>query len=411
MRKTLFLSLAGLALSSLSHAGSFQINLQGIRQTAMGGTGVAMPWDISTVFFNPAGLSRLNGMEAYGSVFLVSPNIRYVPANGGTTYYEPEKQSSTPFAVYVGGTLKKMPKLGIGLGVYTPFGSSINWGNDWVGSLITQSISLKSIFIQPTISYAITDRISIGAGFVYGTGSVNIQRALPLQFPDGRSGQLTLDGNAHGFGFNAGVQVRATDKLDLGISFRSGVNMKVDDGTATFNAPAGVSPLFPTGNTFKTNLQLPNITTVGASYRFTPDFTLQADVVFAGWKAYDSLKFDFAKNTSAVADNSSPRMYKNTVAFRLGGHYKINSKFAVMAGGAWDPTPSDDQYVSPDAVDADRLSLSAGLTYEPVRNLNIMAVVNYTTTAGREVSYAPENFSGKYQIKSVSPGIGVSYKF
>lgn len=411
MRKTLFLSLASLALSSLAHAGSFQINLQGIRQTAMGGTGVAMPWDISTIFFNPAGLSRLNGMEAYGSVFLVSPNVRYVPANSGATYYEPEKQTSTPFAVYVGGTLKKMPKLGIGLGVYTPFGSSVNWGDDWAGRYITQSISLQSFYFQPTVSYAVHERVSIGAGLVYAIGSVNIHRALPLQFANGNSGQLVLDGKASGWGFNAGVQVRATDKLDLGLSFRSGVNMKVENGTATFTVPASVSPLFPSGNTFNSNLSLPNITTLGAAYRFTPDFTIQADVVFAGWKAYDSLKFDFAKNTSAVADNNSPRLYKNTVAYRLGGHYKINNQFAVMAGGAWDPTPSDDNYVSPDAVDADRISLSAGLTYEPVRNLNIMAVVNYTTTQERSVSYSPENFSGKYQIKSVTPGIGISYKF
>lgn len=411
MRKTFFLSLAGLALSSLSYAGSFQLNLQGVRQTAMGGTGVAMPWDASAIFFNPGALSRLSGMQVYGSVNFVSPSIRYVPDNSGSAYYEPQKKTSTPFAAYVGGTLRKMPKLGLGLGIYTPFGSSVGWGNDWAGSLITQSISLQSIFIQPTVSYAITDRISVGAGFVYGIGSVKIQRALPLQFSNGESGQVTLDGNAKGFGFNAGVQVRATDKLDLGLSFRSGVNMKVDKGNATFNVPASVSALFPSGNTFKTNVSLPSITTLGAAYRFTPAFTLQADVVFAGWKSYDSLKFEFEKNTSAVANSSAPRLYKNTVAFRLGGHYKINKQFAVMAGGAWDPTPSDDKYVSPDAVDADRLSLSGGLTYEPIPNLAIMAAFTYTSTAGREVSYSPENFSGKYQIKSFTPVLGVSYKF
>ncbi len=411
MKKTLVLSLAGLALASLAHAGSFQINLQGIRQTAMGGSGVAMPWDASAIFFNPGALSRLNGMEAYGSAFFVSPNLRYVPANSGTTSYEPQKETSTPFAVYVGGTLRKMPKLGLGLGIYTPFGSSVNWGDDWTGKLITQSIKLQSVYFQPTVSYAVHERVSIGAGFVYAIGSVNIHRALPLQFSDGRSGQLVLDGKASGFGFNAGVHVKATDKLDVGLSFRSGVNMKVDNGTATFTVPASVSPLFPAGNTFNSNLPLPNITTLGAAYRFTPSFLLQADVVFAGWKSYDSLKFDFAKNTTAVANSSSPRLYKNTVAYRLGGHYKVNDKFAVMAGGAWDPTPSDDKFVSPDAVDADRISLSAGLTYEPVRNLNIMAVVNYTTTKARSVSYSPENFSGTYQIKSVTPGIGISYKF
>ncbi len=413
MKKTLLLSLAGVALSSLAQAGSFQINLQGIRQTAMGGTGVAMPWDASAIFFNPGALSRISSIQVYGSGFLVSPNIRFVPANSGNTYYDNEKETSTPFAFYVGGTLRKMPKLGLGLGVYTPFGSSINWGNSWTGRYNTESISLRSVFFQPTISYAITDRLSVGAGFVYGVGSVKITRAVPLQNSTGADGQATLDGNANGFGFNAGVHFKATNKLDLGVSYRSGVNMKVDDGTASFTVPASVSSNFPTGGntSFKTELKLPNIITVGAAYKATSKLTIQADVVYANWARYDKLDFTFGKTTAAVQNSSEARNYKNTVAFRLGGHYKVSSKFAVMAGGAWDPTPSDDTYVSPDAVDADRITLSAGLSYMPIPKLSIMAAVSYTTTPARTATYTPDNLSGQYQIRSLTPALGISYQF
>jgi len=410
MKKICILSVTGIALSAAAYGGSFQLNLQGLRQIAMGGSGVAMPWDAATIFYNPGGLSRLENVQAYGGVCLVSPTVRYVPDNSGTTYYDSKKHTSTPFALYVGGTLKKGSKWGVGLGIYTPFGSSLNWGNDWTGKYITQSISLESIFIQPTVSYKINKLISVGAGFVYGIGSMEIHKTLPLENENGTMGEAKLKGNAAGIGFNAGVQIQATDKLNFGVSYRSGVQMKVKKGNANFTVPASLATNFPNTN-FSTQLPLPSVFTVGASYKATKNLTIQADMVLAGWKTYDSLKFDFAENTSALQDTHDPRLYKNTIAYRIGAHYDVSENFAAMIGGAYDPTPSDANYLSPDAVDANRISLSCGISYQPVSKLNIIAALNYTTTDAHHASYAPDNFNGTYQIKSLTPAIGISYSF
>lgn len=410
MKRICILSLAGMALSATAFGGSFQLNLQGMRQVAMGGSGVAKPWDASTIFYNPGGLSRLSGMQAYGSVYLVSPTIRYVPDNEGGNYYETKKHTSTPFALYVGGPLKKDSRWGVGLGVYTPFGSSAKWGNEWTGRYITESISLQSVFIQPTVSYRIHDIVSVGAGFVYGMGTVEIHKAIPLQNSNGDDGQAELSGKANGVGFNVGVQIKASDNFNIGVSYRSAVKMKVKDGDATFTVPQSVASNFP-NTSFSTQLPLPSILTIGAAYQATQALTIQADLVVAGWKKYDSLKFDFEKNTTALQDTRDPRLYKNTVALRLGAHYQISKEVSAMIGGAFDPTPSDAKYLSPDAVDADRVSLSCGVVVTPLEKLNIMAALNYTTTAGHKASYTPANFNGTYQIKSLSPAIGVSYTF
>ncbi|MNS35856.1 putative outer membrane protein precursor [compost metagenome] len=312
--------------------------------------------------------------------------------------------------MYAGGTLSKDSRWALGLGIYTPFGSSANWGNDWTGRFITQSISLQSIYFQPTVSYRINDLISVGAGFVYGTGSVKIKKALPVQDMNETEGQAVLDGKANGVGFNAGVHIKASNNLQFGLSYRSGVRMKVNGGDASFTVPAALATNFPR-TAFDATLPLPGILTLGVAAKVTPRLTLQGDLVWAGWKSYDSLKFDFVQNTASLADSKEPRIYRNTLAVRIGGHYEICKQFAVMIGGAYDPTPSNARYVSPDAVDADRFSLSAGLSYAVMDKLSIMAAVNYTTTAGRQVKYEPANFSGEYQIKSLVPAIGVTYKF
>lgn len=409
MKRISYLTAAAMVTTSLAFGGSFQLNLQGIRQTAMGGSGVAWPWDASTIFFNPGGLSRLSGIQAYGSLNIVTPNVKYIQTPTGGYSTSSLTHTTTPFAVYVGGPIKRGSRIGVGLGVYTPFGNKLDWGNEWTGRYVVESISLKSIFFQPTVSYEINDIISVGAGFVYGIGTVDISKAIPLQDINGNDGQAHLKGNANGIGFNVGVQIKATEDLQFGVSYRSKVKMKVNEGDATFTVPASVAANFP-NTTFKSELPLPEILTLGVGYKFTKSLMVQADVVVAGWKTYDSLSFDFAEN-KAVQDTHDPRSYKNTVAFRLGAHYNINDQFAVMAGGAYDPTPTQDNLLSPDAVDANRLSLSCGATYQPLPRLSIMAALNYTTTPKRTVSYDPANMQGAYQVKSLLPAIGISYTF
>lgn len=409
MKKICTLTAAAIVASSMAFGGSFQLNLQGIRQTAMGGTGVAWPWDASTIFFNPGGLARLPGIQAYGSVNFVTPNVKYVQTPTGGYSYSTESHTSTPFAVYVGGPVMKDSKLAVGVGVYTPFGSRLDWGNNWAGRFIVENISLQSIFFQPTASYAINDYVSVGAGFIYAIGTVDISKGVPLQDLDGNIGQANLKGNASGYGYNLGVQIKATNDLQFGVSYRSKVNMDVNDGDATFKVPSSVASNFP-NTSFATKLPLPSMLTVGAGYKVCEKFMLQADVVFAGWKTYDSLSFDFAEN-KAVQDTHDPRSYKNTVAFRLGAHYAISNQFAVMGGAAYDPTPTQDNLLSPDAVDATRYTLSCGATFQPLPKLSIMAALNYTTTSKREVSYDPASFTGAYQIKSLLPAIGLSYSF
>jgi long-chain fatty acid transport protein len=414
MKKICAITTTALVASTMAFGGSFQLNLQGIRQTAMGGTGVAWPWDASTIFYNPGGLSRISGIQAYGSVNIVTPNIKFVQTPTGGYSASTESHTTTPFALYVGGRIKKDSKWGLGVGIYTPFGSSAIWGNSWTGRYVVESIKLQSIFIQPTVSYAINDMVSVGAGFVYAFGSFNVEKAIPLQDQATMSdGQAKLEGKANGVGFNLGVQIKATEDLQFGVSYRSKVKMKIKEGDASFTVPASTVSNFPANGTtkFSSELPLPEILTFGVGYRFTSDLMVEANVVVAGWKTYDSLSFDFVDNTAAVKDTHDPRSYKNTVAFRLGVHYDINSEFSIMAGTAYDPTPTQDNLVSPDAVDANRLTLSCGATWQPIPKLSVMAALNYTTTPRRTVSYDPANMQGAYQIKSLLPAIGVSYTF
>ena len=402
------ITVAMLCSASLAMGAGYQLNLQGLRQLAMGGGGTAMPWDAATIFYNPGGLSHMDGLQVNASVLAIMPRVQYIEAQAGGSSARAESQTFTPFNLYVGGTIRKGSRLGLGLGVYTPFGSGLKWDDNWQGRYITQNISLQSVFVQPTVSYRVSDIVSIGAGFVYALGDVRLSRALPYADADGRDGKAELEGTAHGTGFNVGINLKATERLYFGVSYRSKVYMDVRDGDATFTVPTALQSRFPTTQ-FKASLPLPEVLSVGMAYKPTDKLTLQADFNLTGWNAYKELAFDF--ESEAIPDSRAPRNYQNRLASRLGAHYQATSGFAVMLGGAYDPSPVVDNYVSPDLPDANRIVLTGGISIKPARRFTILAALEYVTSEKRDATYAEAGFSGRYQTKAITPGIGLAYDF
>jgi long-chain fatty acid transport protein len=409
MKKQLLITTSLLLSSALSFGAGYQLNLQGLRQLAMGGTGTATPWDAATIFYNPAGLSEFDHIQAYASVNAIMPSVKFVQSPGTYTA-ESVSQTFTPFSIYAGGPVAYLSPISVGVGIYTPFGSGLKWDDNWEGRYITQSIELQSIFIQPTISYRINDEVSVGGGVVYAIGGMNLQRAIPIVDKNGQDGKAELDGKAHGWGFNLGVQYYVSDKVQLGFNYRSQVNMKMNRGYASFTVPSSVSGMFPY-TPFSTELPLPQVATIGVAYHPTELLTLQADINYTGWSAYDSLIFDYEENTASLSDTRTPRHYKNTITFRVGGNYAVSDKVSLMLGAAWDPTPVRDGFVTPDLPDANRKVFTGGLTYKPIERLTIMGALEYVNSAKRTSSFDAEGFKGTYQTTAIAPGIGVSFDF
>lgn len=406
-----FLLIGSLLLSSMVYGAGFQLNLQGMRQLAMGGSGTAIPWDASTIFYNPGGMTQITNWQAYGSINVLTPRIRYVNAPTGTTTVDAVEQTYTPFNVYVAAPIGYKTRWRAGVGVYTPFGTGINWGNDWTGKYIIQDISLQAIYIQPTVSYEINDHISVGAGFIYATGNVELNRALPTLNANGENGQAHLTGRGNGVGFNLGVHVKASDNVQFGFTYRSQVNMKVRRGFAEFsNIPTSLSGQF-TNTAFSSKLPLPQVVSAGIGWMVSDRLTLQADANFVGWGTYDSLKFDYENNTSSLQDTRSARRYKNTLALRAGMHYKFSDNFAGMLGTAYDPSPVRDGFVNPDLPDSRRYLATGGLSLKLWERMTVIGVVEYIFAQERTGTSNEAGFTGTYQTKILNPGLAITYDF
>jgi long-chain fatty acid transport protein len=259
------------------------------------------------------------------------------------------------------------------------------------------------------VSYKLTKNIGIGAGFVYANGAVNLQKDIPVVDNAGNYGHAELNGKANGFGFNAGVYYEPIEKLSIGLSYRSQVNMNVNSGDATFTVPASLQSNFPNGK-FTAKLPLPQVLTLGFGYKATDKLSLALDLNYVGWKAYDTLAFDYATNTTSLVDTKSARNYKNTIAIRLGGQYKVTKNFTARLGIAYGMSPVQNGYVTPETPDANRINYTAGVGYAIGKRFGVDASFLFTTLK-REDTNLETNMSGTYKTNVAIPGLSVHYNF
>jgi long-chain fatty acid transport protein len=410
MKKLLLFSILLLSVSKITLAGGFQINLQGQKQTGMGHTGTGLCLDNASILFNPGAVSFLDSLRSisFGASFII-PRTTYLDAQSRYIAHT-EKHTGTPFTLYAVYKFKNTAKWNLGLGIYNPFGSKVQWANDWKGQFLIREIDLKTFFIQPTVSYKVNKKLGIGAGFIYATGDFSLRKGVPIQDSIGNYGEGTLNGKASGYGYNAGIYFQASEKFSIGIDYRSQVTVTVAKGTADFQVADAVANFFPS-TTFSTQLRLPSIATVGLGYVVNKKIKLALDVNYIGWKAYDSLIIDFADNTTKLADIHSARRYENSFIFRIGGQYQVNQKWTVRLGTYYDMSPVQAGYLTPETPDANKLGVTAGATFNIANRVHIDASLLYIEGMKRTDTNIETQFTGTYKTKAVVPGIGVAYIF
>lgn len=233
MTRKLIAAALALASSSSLMAEGYQVNTLSARQGGMAHTGVALKLGAESQLFNPAGMGFMT------RTLDISAGISGVMATGyattGGTRYETSNKVSTPLMASAAFSIYDFLKAGIT--VYTPYGSSINWSENWPGAVLNQSVDLATYTIQPTIAWRITPRLSVGAGLTIAWGNVDLNKGLvvpstvdwslaasgiPYRFGDTTPASVNLTGTASvAAGYNIGVMYDISDRWTAGVSYRA----------------------------------------------------------------------------------------------------------------------------------------------------------------------------------------------
>jgi long-chain fatty acid transport protein len=395
-----------LALPVCAFSQGFQVNLEGQKQIGMGHTGTGTLLDGASVFFNPGAVAMLPENYVQAGVSPLFFDSEFNLAGTNNTYRTASK-FATPLSFYgVWGPKSSIWK--IGLGVYTPFGGLTDWGDNWAGKYVLESLDLKTIYFQPTLSIKVTDFMSIGAGFVYNHASIDLTQAIPLANSSGQDGQGHLNGTGKGYGWNAGVFFKTESGVTVGISHRSGVSTDFS-GNAMFSVAPSLQSNFPQPNSFSSTVSLPATNSIGFGFYPTPKWTLALDANFVSWSVFKTLAFNYKVTTPVLANTVLPQNYQDAISLRMGAQYKSSDKLAWRFGGGFASEAIPDGYVSPQVPDASRFYLTGGIGYKIANRLDLDASFEFEHLNSRTQTTIQTQLSGTYETNVYIPGIALSY--
>ena len=438
MKKTLIAAVAA-AAALTAHAEGYQINTLSAKQLGMGHTGVAMKLGAESNIFNPAGLGfSQKTLDLSGTVTGIKPNAT-------CTYegkeYKTHNGLSTPLAFNAG--FRIYDNLHAGISFYTPYGSAINWTNNWPGSMLSQKVKLQVYTVQPTLAWRIIPNLSVGVGMTIAWGKVDLDKALVsgssfdamaalMQLPAEKLGHaaaasINLKGTSDvALGANVGVMWDINRQWTVGVDFRTKMNMNVgagmarvsDANTTTEKVLESKLGILNESN-FSASMPCPYVLTFGASYRPTDRLELAADAQLTGWKAYKQLDIEFPEPLDPYNQNI-PKNYSNAWCFHLGAQYALTHRMDLRAGLMIDTTPVNDQHYNPETPGMTKIEPTVGFSFRPIDRLSVDLAFMYIAGLGADgVSCQYQDlllnktmeFKADYKVHAFAPAIGISYAF
>jgi long-chain fatty acid transport protein len=345
--------------------------------------------DASTIFFNPATMTRLDGQHASGGIHVIysrtdiDASARYNPdhpAISGTPLenfpVSGKRETDTDLiaAVPHGGYSHQLnDRTWLGITVNGPFGLKNKYDdNDWVGRYHALRGELRTYNINPAIAFKFSDKASVGFGIsaMYGDGDltneVDVGLAVPPQSGGGPGtfdGRAQLDGDDWAWGWNAGILLEPNEKTRFGLHYRSKVDLELEGDAKLGSSVPGVA--------FKEDAELditmPDLISLSAWHAVTDKLALMADVTWTEWSEVEDIR--------VVRENGvrlSEWEWEDTVRIAVGGSYQFNNRWQFRGGVAWDETPTPNERLrTPYVPDEDRIWLTLGANYRFSKNLSL----------------------------------------
>jgi len=417
--------------ASLVLASGFSIYEHGAKATAMSGAFIAQANDATAIFYNPAGITGLQGLNLGLGITVIQPYFAFEgPSGEQQQYTKAKKQVFPPPHLYL--TYQITDKLAAGFGFYVPYGLGSDWGNEWVGRDLATNSAVQNMALNPVLAYKVLDNLSIAAGFSYVLSTVTLEKSVYLGYVVDRYAEFKLEGESSGMGFNFGLQYKPIEKMNLGIVYKSNVTVTYDDGEATFEIPS-VNPTMDAylqqnlpNTTGKSELVLPTQFGVGLSYDFSEQLTAEFDWLRIGWTSYDQLTLEFEDPVNGATKQVINKNYQTSSSYRLGMEYRMNSALALRAGYMRDMHAVPDENVEPTLPEGDRNLYNLGIGYK-FGNITLDAYYTYLTQDEREITNSKiettvymadgtshvetESFNGKYTGMSHLYGVTLGFSF
>jgi long-chain fatty acid transport protein len=414
LRRTRVAAAVGVALFSLGAGQALgagfalqEQNASGLGQAYAGGAAAAE--DVSTIFYNPAGLVRLHSTQAVLSANLICLSAKFHDNGSQPAAFQPLGSTGGDAGdctavpnFYLG--IPFTDKWSFGIGVNVPFGLKTEYSSDWIGRFQAVESKLDTVNINPVLSWEPTPHLTVGGGvswqrlkatltskvnyagaFAQGVGGLVATGQLPaaaaptlIGSAAGLESEADVTGNDSAWGWNLGALWQANDQTRFGVAYRSKIKYDVS-GSVNFTNPTtgslgplppelapvgaalvnGVNAQLASGDV-NLHIEMPDTANVSVFHQLDNRWDVMADLQYTGWSSVKDLTI--VRSTGVVL-SSTPLDFRDTWRISAGANYRYNDQWVFRGGLAYDQSPVRDATRTPRLPDNDRTWAAIGVQY------------------------------------------------
>ncbi|MBA4137447.1 MAG: hypothetical protein C0518_09050 [Opitutus sp.] len=388
-------SLAFFAGATLALASGTRVGFKDAFATARGNAFVATADNPSALYYNPAGITQLEGVQFSGNLYHIALASDYTGPAGSASMND--DYVSVP-AIYVTWNPSDAP-WAYGFAMYAPFGLETEWPNN--SPLRTFALKNEQSYVTYnfTGAWQVSPEFSLGASITYNKVETDLNRALGIFGP---TDLFRFEGDGDAIGVNLGLLWKVNERHQLGVSYshRTKVTLKGTSSTIPLVANEAAQATF----------EFPEVLIVGWSFRPTPEWNIEANLDWTNW---DRLKTVVIQKSSGATP--LPFNWESGLFYELGATRYFSNGFNVSAGYCYTENSTPDATYTPAVPDSDRSFYSLGAGYRG-KNFSADLAWQYADGGTRRVTGSPPSLIGatadgsyKNSINAVSLSLG--YKF
>ena len=396
----LLITIFGIMSPGKLNAVGFRLPNQDPEAIARGNAFAATADDPSAIYYNPAGITQLQGQDLRAGIYAVSAGIKYSSPSGSATAnsdFQPVPQ------VYYTCSFTNVP-ISVGLGIYAPYGLSLDWGDNTPFNTIGESGKVMYLCFNPIVAWQVTKTLSIGGGPTINYSQATLDQAIPLI-----GGQSKLTGDGTDVGFNIGILWQPHPKWSFGVNYRSATTINYKGTSSQSGSP--FSPFFPSSTSSSAAIRYPQYIVGGISFRPTPKWNLEFDLDWTDWHAVKQINV----NNTPFGNQTILLNYQSSFMYEFGVTRQLGNGWFASVGYFYSENSSPDANFNPLIPDSNLQLGGIGFGHHGKR-WDWSAAYQFGYNGGRTVSGSAPSLSGQtadgtYKTFNNAVNVAVTLKF
>lgn len=420
--KHVSLSIMMMGASTLAMASGYHFGTQSVSAQSTANSSAAEAADASTIFFNAAGMTKLEGTNFSGALSLVAPSVEYSNATGNYTSPGNPRPVAGAISGQTSGKITEdliaVPQVylthqlnntvTLGLGIYVPFASETEYQRNSVLRYNLNATSLKTMDINPTVAFKLNEQHSVAVGVIAQHAEATLRQYANFGAPIANGsfdGYADVEGKDWGFGYNLAWMWDINDNTRIGLNYRSEIKHTLE-GTAKWTrqtTPSGplnttLATYFPNSESASVKINTPESLSLHALHKLDRKTTLFGDITWTKHSRFSSAELVYGTDKTLAGQSKitylNPK-WKDTYKIAIGASYQLTEPLQLRAGIAFDKSPvPDDAHRLATMPDNDRYWFSVGGKYDLSKQSSVDFAYSYI-----HIKDAKANVDGRCQTQ------------